>query len=259
MSTHTITIPVDLTNPGQFFACCGLLELADRLNPESVGCFKAGTFLIQSEVDFQTLKDALVQSECESLDKNDLYTCALHLRGSIDLRLDWWQDDRAGGKSLKTWAGQQRVQAIFDLMRRAVEAVDSAEDLLDFAAIVRDEAKGKAKAKAASPFYFDARRSATALDIGFSPDVHNMSVVSFPAVEALALIGLQRFRPASPPESQQRRFHFFAWKQALPASVASAALAIGFAGGERYSFATGSRGGEYHKMFKPAKLERNMS
>ncbi len=26
-----IAIPVDLTNPGQFFACCGLLELADRL------------------------------------------------------------------------------------------------------------------------------------------------------------------------------------------------------------------------------------
>ncbi len=25
-----IQIPVDLTNPGQFFACCGLLELADR-------------------------------------------------------------------------------------------------------------------------------------------------------------------------------------------------------------------------------------
>lgn len=26
-----IRINVDLTNPGQFFACCGLLELADRL------------------------------------------------------------------------------------------------------------------------------------------------------------------------------------------------------------------------------------
>jgi CRISPR-associated protein Csx14 len=35
MSNHTpnIRIPVDLTNPGQFFACCGLLELADRLWP----------------------------------------------------------------------------------------------------------------------------------------------------------------------------------------------------------------------------------
>ena len=31
MSNANIPIPVDLTSPGQFFACCGLLELADRL------------------------------------------------------------------------------------------------------------------------------------------------------------------------------------------------------------------------------------
>jgi CRISPR-associated protein Csb3 len=36
-----ITIPVDLTNPGQFFACCGLLELADRLWPGAEGWFEA--------------------------------------------------------------------------------------------------------------------------------------------------------------------------------------------------------------------------
>jgi CRISPR-associated protein Csx14 len=27
----SLRIKVDPTNPGQFFACCGLLELADRL------------------------------------------------------------------------------------------------------------------------------------------------------------------------------------------------------------------------------------
>ena len=29
----SITVNVDVTNPGQFLACCGLLELADRLWP----------------------------------------------------------------------------------------------------------------------------------------------------------------------------------------------------------------------------------
>ena len=29
----TINVNIDVTNPGQFFACCGLLELADRLIP----------------------------------------------------------------------------------------------------------------------------------------------------------------------------------------------------------------------------------
>src|SRR6266545_794451 len=34
-----IHIKVDVTNPGQFFACCGLLELADRLWPGAEGYF----------------------------------------------------------------------------------------------------------------------------------------------------------------------------------------------------------------------------
>ena len=42
----TIRINVDPTNPGQFFACCGLLEFADRLWPgaEVVACFSALRF-----------------------------------------------------------------------------------------------------------------------------------------------------------------------------------------------------------------------
>ncbi len=33
----SIRVNIDPTNPGQFFACCGLLELADRLWPGSEG------------------------------------------------------------------------------------------------------------------------------------------------------------------------------------------------------------------------------
>ena len=35
----TIRFAVDPTNPGQFFACCGLLEMADRLWPGAEGWF----------------------------------------------------------------------------------------------------------------------------------------------------------------------------------------------------------------------------
>ena len=41
----TIRIPVDLTNPGQFFACCGLLELASRLWPGAEGWFEKTALL----------------------------------------------------------------------------------------------------------------------------------------------------------------------------------------------------------------------
>src|SRR5438270_7107454 len=42
----TIRVAVDPTNPGQFFACCGLLELADRLWPEAEGWFDEREFCI---------------------------------------------------------------------------------------------------------------------------------------------------------------------------------------------------------------------
>src|SRR2546426_8586354 len=35
-----ISINVDIRNPGQFFACCGLLEISSRLWPESEGWFE---------------------------------------------------------------------------------------------------------------------------------------------------------------------------------------------------------------------------
>lgn len=40
LSQPGIRIQVDVTNPGQFFACCGLLELADRLWPGAEGWFE---------------------------------------------------------------------------------------------------------------------------------------------------------------------------------------------------------------------------
>src|SRR6266481_6083629 len=39
-----IKIEIDLMNPGQFFACCGLLELADRLWGAAEGWFDGTVF-----------------------------------------------------------------------------------------------------------------------------------------------------------------------------------------------------------------------
>lgn len=37
----SLDLPVQVANPGQFFACCGVLELAQRLWPGAVGWFRA--------------------------------------------------------------------------------------------------------------------------------------------------------------------------------------------------------------------------
>ena len=49
---------VDVTNPGQFFACCGLLELAHRFWPGAEGWFhhSASSFEITSTNDEATLE-----------------------------------------------------------------------------------------------------------------------------------------------------------------------------------------------------------
>jgi len=38
----SFAVQVDAMNPGQFFACCGLLELAHRLWPGAEGWFDEG-------------------------------------------------------------------------------------------------------------------------------------------------------------------------------------------------------------------------
>ena len=59
MISPAVTIPVDLTNPGQFFACCGLLELASQLDEEAEGWFEVSDFVLRMNFPFGGLVDAL--------------------------------------------------------------------------------------------------------------------------------------------------------------------------------------------------------
>src|SRR6059058_2715350 len=71
----SIRVNVDVTNPGQFFACCGLLELADRLWPGAEGWFEKGKFCVACEGDLPTLLSLLVMdppTEVLRLDSNGL-------------------------------------------------------------------------------------------------------------------------------------------------------------------------------------------
>ena len=58
-----ITVNVDVTNPGQFFACCGLLELADRLWPGAQGWFERATFHVESDRTFDQLLRAITEAD----------------------------------------------------------------------------------------------------------------------------------------------------------------------------------------------------
>jgi CRISPR-associated protein Csb3 len=229
-----ITVPVDLTNPGQFFACCGLLELADRLWPGVEGWFECAKPQCNFQIAASTganLRSLLtnvtsLQFDIDTIDgkgsneddEDGALFVPIFIESPVKLTLDWWLD-----KSIKTWAGSMKERRILKAMLSAINPETS--DPLNDAKAVFDplstskSGKRNSKPKKREPFYFDCRRGSNAhpLDSGFSPDSQSMESNCFPAVEAMCFIGLQRARPA--PDDIPNRSSYTAWANPLPINV----------------------------------------
>jgi len=269
-----IRVRVDPTNPGQFFACCGLLELADRLWGGAEGHFTDGLFLISTPGSGSSLRDLLSAAKALRLRDVGLGLCArdaavededaetgvnsLDIASPIQLHLDWWHD-----KSLKTWAGSMDARRIFAAMCEAIDP-DGADPLhhgqvvFDPQATAPDgspRSRRSPRPKKREPFYFDARRGASGLpiDVGFAPDATKMPTTACPAVEALCMVGLQRCRPCA--TSVPRVFDYCTWAVPLDirlAPVAVCGLLPGI-GSRAFRFENGFRTTQRkHKAFTPA-------
>ena len=254
MSTPSpnIAIPVDLANPGQFFACCGLLELADRLWSGTEGRFEDEHFLVAGppECSLRALLDKLAEAAVDNTmtpkDKTRLEKLSsmkkkereaipgleeekksleslrrelpIALSGAIEFRIDWFRDEFAGGSRFKTWAGQQSVLDIAQTMHRGLTQV-----IDEFNSSLWGTVRG-----IGLPFNFDSDLGAqgSALDVGFSFDplagseTTRIETLCRPVLELLCFIGLQRFRPKE--IQRENRFIYTAWSAALSPSVASA-------------------------------------
>jgi CRISPR-associated protein Csb3 len=277
MSDADITVPVDLTNPGQFFACCGLLELADRLWPGAQGWFEGDVFFTQAAggsleaitkaLQACTVANTLTAEQSARLEalsamskkeraaepgleeeKKSLESLRrelpIVLKGPFPFLIDWFTDDLAGGSRFKTWAGQQSVLDIATAMHGGIGASQA----------LWDSVRG-----IGLPFNFDSDLGGqgSALDIGFSFDPLASSESTRiegtckPALELLAFIGLQRFRPREVP--RQNRFVFTAWCTPLlplPASAITSG-AVTLSSDARYEFKLLYRT-KYLKSFLPA-------
>lgn len=258
----SLVVNVDMTNPGQFFACCGLMELAHRLWPEGAeGWFELqsgkGRFFIRSithiDHDSSELLSALAYCPIQSLSDEEKQerdrlekskktlskqdedrrkalgksarAGALNIGAPFLLRLDWWQTNN--DEVVKTWAGVQEIHKIARAAQDALRKVKDFESLFDYSCVLYTPAeylkKKAGKKKSVAPFYFDAHQSAHRLDVGYSLDaLDTVEVLAHPAVELLALIGLQRFRPA--PSQQKWHFEYWAWSYPIPAPVAAAVV-----------------------------------
>jgi CRISPR-associated protein Csx14 len=237
LPTPDITLEVDLRNPGQFFACCGVLELTARLWPGSEGWFAGDrtntTFHVATYSGHNDPLGEIVRRLCGS---DDLVAIAsddgvedmqadrqpVVILPFDHLRLDWWLDSYRGGdkSELKVWAGQQTPERNINGLRAI------------WREIIRRNPDEIATCKLFSQrwpmtgrFGFDPSASWEAIDVGFSPDEQQIGVLTSPATEILAAIGLQRCRPLRDEKRRGRWFIYRAWAEPVEIAVAPAAMA----------------------------------
>lgn len=222
------SIPVDLFNPGQVFACLGLAELAARLGGSAAGGFdwseaQAPRFFVSSPGLEQPVEAALA-----FLDRAQVVSVApkgvalstqpwgIETRPSaqlpaappaspaalpavlehdgVQVLISSWAEGGgrgrlgAGRDNVKFWAGAGGYPGAA-LLRDALELARPGIPQ----AAADPFAQG---APQSSSFRFDWRRDYIPLDIGFSLNAHTgMEPQGYPLVEILAALGLQDARP----------------------------------------------------------------
>ena len=215
MTSDPHTIPADVTNPGQFYACCGLLELATALHPAeaATGHFAGDVFVLNVRI--ADVLERLVAAPIEVLPLAEgsarIRGGAAHKNAPVRVAdavlLDWWLDDASS--DFKTWAGGMSAPDSAKAFHAALHGQDLAGAPFDFTA-----------ASEAASFCFDCRLGGDAIDSGGAG--RGLTRLTYPVVDLLAYVGLQRFRPAG----AGRRLKFYArWDRPLPAALAAAVAA----------------------------------
>lgn len=243
------SIPVDPANPGQVFACLGLMEIAEMLSGGAEGSFDLAMperfdlrtsgasnpvadvlrFLIESEVHvFSPAGEAESFGKDSVFDHHPAYPRqtypygdrgardrfpAVLRRGEQLVVIDHWAD-AARADAMKFWAGAGGYPGVA-LTRDALALLPRRQEDL------RDDPFNFA-AEQSSSFRFDWRRDYVPIHAGFSPNRHGgVVMVGYPVVELLAAIGLRHARP----ERESRlHYRYRIWGSFLTLPLARAAL-----------------------------------
>ncbi len=248
-----MSLAFDPANPGHYFACCGLFELASRLYPEATAHFSGNRFLIHVPITLADLFAKIVDAGITAMDENDKPLSPIRI-SSFGIYLDWWRQEGGGIGKLKTWAGQMSVCGIANDMRHAIGKEKRFLDDILFLCSQKN---------AGQPYYFDANYAvnAQAQDVGFSIDKlgkGNVKIITpvRPATELLCLIGLQRARPilAVNEKGKERLYDYHTWHNPIAVPLVPAAVAgLLVPNGNHYRFANPSRAQDY-RAFMPATL-----
>jgi CRISPR-associated protein Csb3 len=254
-------IPVDLRNPGQVFACLGLMEAAEILCGPTTGRFDyAGRetrtrFVIETAGDADPVEVVLsfleratavavapagsdVRAKEDGVGTVDAprgtYPCpAPDTPSALPARLvgpdervlpitHWAEGPDVGRDNMKFWGGAGGYSGAA-LTRKALDFVRTMTP--DERTIVRVDPFTFARPQSSS-FRFDWRRDYIPIDLGFSVNDHRswMTMVGFPLVELLAAVGLEHARPLRPERRNKLLYRYGVSNVALPTLLARAVL-----------------------------------
>src|SRR5262249_18757697 len=256
-----IHVEVDPRNPGQFFACCGLLELASRIWPgggpndwhEAVGWFERDgvghVFRVATQSGHNDPLGAVLAKLCEEPLLELVPDHEVHKQADrkpvnlkhFDMRLDWWLDSYRGGdkSELKVWAGQMTPMRNLTLLQTELKTLIGANSG------AHANARLLSSRAPVTGMGFDPTSAWTSINVGFSPDEQGITVLSAPATEILAAVGLQRCRPERDETKRGRTFIYRTWADPLPIVVVPAAIAGEGAGLAPYEFRVVMRNAQY--------------
>jgi CRISPR-associated protein Csx14 len=232
------TIPVDLRNPGQVFACLGFMEAAEILlarpckggfdyqDSETATAFSMEVggpddpidtvvrFLARAEAKALIPKGSELSTEKWNVGSlatpdDDPYTFPSPIPDSPAALPIVLIAEGAKSIPIDHWAdvaatGRDNVK--FWAGAAGYPGAALARDALQLVSALGDNSLAEAitdpfafSAPQSSSFRFDWRRDYIPLDAGFSPNAHAaVQMVGYPLVELLAAIGLQNARPARP-------------------------------------------------------------
>ena len=198
---------VDLRNPGQFFACCGILYCADRMFKHAEGYFKGEKFHITADCSGNPIDEVLkkFKRRKESMIKVDTKKADSPLDlGIIPMRFDFYNhiDNR---HKIKLFAGQERFESILLRWLNHVKKYngENTSSLHEF-----DEID--------VPSGLDTDTSWNALDVGFSLNEQGMKRRSYPLVEFFAHVGIQTYAWSK----NRQVYEYRTWPISLPITIA---------------------------------------
>lgn len=258
------SIPVDLLNPGQVFACMGFMEAAETLCGPCEGKFacdgagSSGNFVLSVDSSQDPVSQVLrflagAEARAVAPHNTNLSTkiwrvetlqsdtfafpCAIPdapaalpivlTNAQHSIPIEHWADG-SDRDNVKFWAGAGGYPGAA-LARDALNLIHELGDNA-LAAAARDPFN--ISAPQSSSFRFDWRRDYIPLDAGFSPNEHSrIKMVGYPFVELLAAIGMQNARPARIEARNKLAFRYGVSSALLPTVFVRAVL-----GGEGLGF-----------------------